>query len=524
MARYPLAVTSLFARLSTSIKMLAVLTLALMPLGIIALLASLSANRATDEAHRADLRVALNEGTRKLDNELKSDMIVLTEAAHAVEVAPWQNDPCRRLLTIVGQRTSRQVSLALFGAAGGLVCATPGTSIARPSTVFNDRPQFTIEDDALTVIVPVAGGSAAVARYPAATLAAFAQPSGYNAAYRLTLENGSFALPLVDQSAGGALDRSESMSAPVGIDGLALRMDTEYSPFSAADAILTFLPLLMWASAALVGFYVVDRLLIRPLESLRAAVARYVPGTPLPRVAAATPAIEIRELGQTFRQFADRLAERERELKDALAHQVTLTREVHHRVKNNLQVIGSLINLHARGVTTEDGQTAYLTIQRRVDALSIVHRNHYAEFDDQGINVRTLLGELASNFRGSVASASRSPTITLTAASLLVSQDIAMPLAFLFTELAELSLDSDPNASVLVDVDADTSDALNAPVSKGVLTIRSRAFVGTSAAAMSATAGRVVTGLARQLRASLDHDTAQGTYRIVFPASAVATD
>ena len=517
MARYPLAVTSLIGRLSTSKKMLAVLTLALMPLGLIALLASLSATRTATEGRRADLRVALNESTRKLSNELKSDLLVLSESARAVERAPWQSDPCPRLLSIVGGRTGRQVPVALFGAAGNTVCATPGTAVARPSTVFDDRPQYLIEDDALTAIVPTPGGSVAVARYPAATLAAFARPSGYNADYRLTLENGSFTLPVIEQSGKDVLGGSESMDAAVGVGGLTLRLDTRHPSFSAAEALLTFLPLLMWASAALVGFYVVDRLLIRPLELLRTAVARYVPGAPLPRVAVATPAIEIRELAHTFAGFADRLAERERELEQALAHQVTLTREVHHRVKNNLQVIGSLINLHARGVESRDGQDAYLTIQRRVDALSIVHRNHYAEFDDRGINIRTLLGELAMNFRGSAATRT-SPRISLTAASLVVSQDVAMPLAFLFTELAELSLDRDPGAAVVVAIDIENATDPGAEA-KGVLTIRSPAFQAVPPVGGATTAGRVVTGLARQLRSALVHDPMDGSYRIEFPAS-----
>ena len=524
MARYPLAVTSVIARLSTSVKMLAILTLALMPLGIVALLASLSANRTQDEGRRADLRVALNEATRKLGNELKSDIVLLTEAAHAVERASWTTDPCPRLLTIVGERGGRRVSVALFGVAGGTVCATPGSTIERPGTLFNDKPQYLLENDTLTVVVPVAAGSVAVARYPAATLAAFARPSGYNASYRLTLESGSFSLPLIDTVDTIALGRSDGTAAEIGVDALALRLETRHAAFSATDALLTFLPLLMWASAALVGFYVVDRLLIRPLELLRAAVDRYVPGHPLPNVATATPAVEIRELGQAFADFSNRLADREVELEQSLAHQVTLTREVHHRVKNNLQVIGSLINLHARGVASPDGQSAYLTIQRRVDALSIVHRNHYAEFDDRGINVRTLLSELASNFRGGVAGGALPPRIALTSASLVVSQDIAMPLAFLFTELAELSLEADGRSPIQVEVAAERGldegkGGGDTGATTATLTMRSTVFADASVLSGTATAGRVVTGLARQLRAPLAHDPAASSFRIAFPAS-----
>src|SRR3546814_11954106 len=48
----------------------------------------------------------------------------------------------------------------------------------------------------------------------------------------------------------------------------------------------------------------------------------------------------------------------------------------------NLQVISSLINFHARGARTAEVVTAYASIQRRVDALAVVHRNHFAEMEE----------------------------------------------------------------------------------------------------------------------------------------------
>jgi two-component system, sensor histidine kinase PdtaS len=75
-------------------------------------------------------------------------------------------------------------------------------------------------------------------------------------------------------------------------------------------------------------------------------------------------------------------------------------REVHHRVKNNLQVVASLLNLHARGAKTEDASAAYASIQRRVDALAVVHRNHYAELEEnRGVALKPLISELGANLR-----------------------------------------------------------------------------------------------------------------------------
>jgi two-component sensor histidine kinase len=123
---------------------------------------------------------------------------------------------------------------------------------------------------------------------------------------------------------------------------------------------------------------------------------------------------------------------------------VRLTREVHHRVKNNLQVVASLIALHARG-STGDVAAAYASIQRRVDALAVVHRNHYAELEEnRGVALRSLIGELTSNLRATAPAEASHFHIMLDMAVAHVSQDVAVPVAFLITEMVELLMTAVP--------------------------------------------------------------------------------
>ena len=86
---------------------------------------------------------------------------------------------------------------------------------------------------------------------------------------------------------------------------------------------------------------------------------------------------------------------------NALEGQRRLVREVHHRVKNNLQVVASLLNIHGRSAETERRPARPMrSIGRRVGALSIVHRNHFAEMEEnRGIALRPLLSELAAELR-----------------------------------------------------------------------------------------------------------------------------
>jgi two-component system, sensor histidine kinase PdtaS len=89
-----------FGRLSTGIKMLSIITLALLPLGLIALFASLAATRTADLQRSADLRVALTESSRKLSAELAADVSAMRRAADSVAEGTPPEEVCARLSAI----------------------------------------------------------------------------------------------------------------------------------------------------------------------------------------------------------------------------------------------------------------------------------------------------------------------------------------------------------------------------------------------------------------------------------------
>ena len=108
------------------------------------------------------------------------------------------------------------------------------------------------------------------------------------------------------------------------------------------------------------------------------------------------------------------VARHEANLEAAVERQTRLVREVHHRVKNNLQVVASLLNLHSRGSPNEEVAAAYASIQRRVDALAVVHRNHFAELEEnKGVALKPLISELAANLRATAPLAAANMAIRL---------------------------------------------------------------------------------------------------------------
>jgi len=269
----------------------------------------------------------------------------------------------------------------------------------------------------------------------------------------------------------------------------------------------------MWLAAASIAWFVVDRLLIRPLRRLRGAVAAFTPGETLDLGEVRTlPAQEIRELGDTFQAISQTVALHEAGLAEGLVRQTKLTREVHHRVKNNLQVISSLINFHARSAPSEDATVAYASIQRRVDALAVVHRNHFAELEEnRGLNLRTMIGELSANIRATASERSHGLGITLDIDPYLVNQDVAVAIAFLATETIELAISCDPAAQIRIVV-----KPADAP-ERALLRVVSRALVESDAFREAVVRyGRVMEGLSRQLRSPLHHDPLVGAYEIAF--------
>ncbi|HMR30674.1 MAG TPA: histidine kinase dimerization/phosphoacceptor domain -containing protein [Geminicoccaceae bacterium] len=107
---------------------------------------------------------------------------------------------------------------------------------------------------------------------------------------------------------------------------------------------------------------------------------------------------ELDELGSTFSEMAERIARREDELQASLAQKEVLLKEIHHRVKNNLQIVSSLINLRARASRNPEVKIALEAVQMRIKALALVHRNLYEREEPTSIDLEPFLIELCQLF------------------------------------------------------------------------------------------------------------------------------
>lgn len=108
--------------------------------------------------------------------------------------------------------------------------------------------------------------------------------------------------------------------------------------------------------------------------------------------AAAAP--ELRKLAEGLDVMATAIVSRDRALSENLIQREGLLREIHHRVKNNLQVISSLLNLQQRSLSDPAARAAMSDTRQRIAALALIYRALYEGADLRKVNLADFLEEL----------------------------------------------------------------------------------------------------------------------------------
>ncbi|RYY26832.1 MAG: sensor histidine kinase [Sphingomonadales bacterium] len=491
----------------TGAKVFLILVVALLPLALITLFITIQTTQTASNERRERLRAMSEESSGTLDTVLTNHISQLTQALTALEADPADGPACTRMAGTFGSQGSAR--FAILNGAGKILCGERFT-VAGAALLDAGQVRANIVDKGLSIRIGGNDGASAIAFYPADVLNMIARPNGFVPEYGLEMVKDTERLTLRTLQGAGPLDRRETVNSALEVDGVAIAMSMPGTPITSPLIISSVLMVIMWIASAATGWFVVDILLIRPLRRLRTSVGEYKPGEIIDfKRIGDMPAQEIRDLGETFREISRTVQVHEADLAEGLVRQTKLTREVHHRVKNNLQVIASLINFHARGAKSSEAAEAYASIQRRVDALAVVHRNHYAEMEEnRGLELRSVIGELAANIRATAPEHASGLGITLETEPVLVNQDVATAIAFLLTEIVELAMNCMNGAQIRITVKAGPEE------DRATLRVISPALVESPELLelLENRYGRVLGGLARQLRTKLHHDPLVGAY------------
>jgi two-component sensor histidine kinase len=195
------------------------------------------------------------------------------------------------------------------------------------------------------------------------------------------------------------------------------------------------LPFLAFAIALVAVWIVAERVIVRWLHYLDRVAAIYARGrfTVRPLAAERAPP-EVRALAHTLDAMAQAIEGRDHSLRDSLAQKDALMREIHHRVKNNLQVISSLLNMQQRGLTDPAARAAMSDTRQRIGALALIYRALYQGPDLRRVDLRSFLEELTAQVITSEGGARRPIRTDLEADELAVDPDKLAPIALFAVE------------------------------------------------------------------------------------------
>ncbi len=134
------------------------------------------------------------------------------------------------------------------------------------------------------------------------------------------------------------------------------------------------------------------------------------------------------EIHAVIRDITARQQAEER-LRASLREKDVLLREIHHRVKNNLQIITSLLSLQAAYVHDEQAQTLFKESQLRIKSMALVHETLHQSKDLEKIDMAVYIRNLVNHLGCSYASQGEGVKVNITVKGVFLDIDTAVPCA-----------------------------------------------------------------------------------------------
>ncbi|RYG13862.1 MAG: sensor histidine kinase, partial [Caulobacteraceae bacterium] len=193
-------------------------------------------------------------------------------------------------------------------------------------------------------------------------------------------------------------------------------------------------PLLAFILALAAVWVVTEQVVIRWLHYLQRIASIYARGRFSVRAKAAEAPPEIRQLADTLDLMAGTIVERDADLHESLQHKDDLMREIHHRVKNNLQIISSMVSMQQRALSDPAAKSAMNDTRQRISALALVYRALYQGPDLRQVDLGAFLEELTAQLIVSESSSGRVVRTRVEADELVIDPDKLAPLALFAVE------------------------------------------------------------------------------------------
>jgi len=457
-------------------RLLLIITIALLPVAVVSIFQGVERVRRDTQDVSAQLIESAKTTAADEDNVLTSGEQIL-RAMGALKDVREMNENCDSILADAMIGVSYFSDLSRVDAKGNLVCtAVPlskGINISR-------RPVFAALKSAKGVVVGTQAIGLSSGRPIIATQLPLHNPDGsFAGSVGITLDAQWFSYllrshPLPPDAVAVIYDRNGAVLAtnnkqvapaiataakkagfPNGVsldaskDGRAWRFgnvallgNTLFVAFGQREAQLFgqtylhvgidfLLPIAMILFAWIAISIATDRQVTQWIAYLRRIAIAYRSGHYTIRPDLADAPSEFKQLGEAMSAMAEGIQDRDQRLRDSVDMKTVLIREIHHRVKNNLQIVMSLLSIQANQVKDPTARDALMQAQTRINALALVHRILNELEDQSTLDLKQLLDELSRQIAEGIGN-TKNVRVEVDVPAMVVSSNVAVAVA-LFT-------------------------------------------------------------------------------------------
>lgn len=207
----------------------------------------------------------------------------------------------------------------------------------------------------------------------------------------------------------------------------------------------------------------------------------------------------------------------EEKIKQSLQEKEVLLKEVHHRVKNNLQVISSILNLQSSYVKDSSTLNILKESQNRIKSMAFIHESLYQTKDFTSINFSEYVVNLANNLVHSYSNIEQEIKLTLDIQNVFLNLDLAIPCGLIINEIVSNALkyafvEKKGDAEIKIQMQSDTENLKLLIGDNGIGLPKTIDYRNTESLGL-----QLVVTLTDQLNGTIDLDTKNGTtYTIIF--------
>ena len=208
----------------------------------------------------------------------------------------------------------------------------------------------------------------------------------------------------------------------------------------------------------------------------------------------------------------------EEHLKASLKEKEVLLREIHHRVKNNLQVISSLLRLQSRTIKDDAICRVFKESQDRVKTMAIIHEKLYQSTDLAGVDFAGYIRDLTANLYRSYGVSQETISLRIQAQNVFLGINMAIPCGLIINELVSNCLKhafpGGERGEIYIDLSSDPDQIILTVGDNGGAFPKGLDFRNTESLGL-----QLVLSLIEQLEGAIElHSDGKTEFRIAFPA------